>query len=403
MCCVVYRTETRNRQTAVAVEEIPSDFTIEFAINIDMRDQSILLGDKVSTITKLSSLSAERTFKKMSILSQLSRRMQKTLTTNAKPDLNKIEDNPVSNEELSETQSKSAPSTLEKEPEDVDVSRRQQKSVQPTLKKMPIFSQLSRRFYDMLTTDAKADPPRIGVEGYTHNLPPTRHEKLRETQSESTPATTPEKEHVTASMHRQKSVPNDARPTTPTDFGKTKQEDLRFSRSTSESEHKRPKAKTKTKHAQGTSVVSYNIVNSNGVNIGSRTSYICNVNQYPTTQSEAASWSKPKYRPMPESVEELSTCDDELAFNDMLIIKTHVGHGWRDVARRLSYSDGQIEQFEENYRHKGIDEVIYQLLLDWKQANTRDAKLGILVSILWSCQEYDCVERLAATRSSSYN
>lgn len=69
----------------------------------------------------------------MSILSQLSRRFQETLTTDAKPDLNKIGDYTsnlaVSNKKLSETQSKSAPSTLEKEPEDVDVSRQQQKSV----------------------------------------------------------------------------------------------------------------------------------------------------------------------------------------------------------------------------------------------------------------------------------
>lgn len=60
---------------------------------------------------------------------------------------------------------------------------------------------------------------------------------------------------------------------------------------------------------------------------------------------------------MPENVEELSACEEELAFEDIIAIKTHVGHGWRDVARRLSYSDGQIEQFEENYKHRGIDEV----------------------------------------------
>lgn len=109
-------------------------------------------------------------------------------------------------------------------------------------------------------------------------------------------------------------------------------------------------------------VVNYNIVNSNGVKIGSRTSYICNVNQYPANnaaQPETAS--KPKHRPMPENVEELSRCEEELEFDDMLIIKIHIGHGWRDIARRLSYSDGQIEQFEENYRHKGIDEVNIEL------------------------------------------
>ncbi|EFN61166.1 Receptor-interacting serine/threonine-protein kinase 1 [Camponotus floridanus] len=279
------------------------------------------------------------------------------------------------------------------------------------LKKMRILSQLPRRFHDMLTTDAKPDPPRTGIEGYTHNLPPTSDEDSRKTQSKSAP-TTPEKEHNDdVTMQQQKSVPNDARPTTPTDFC-TKSEDLGDTKSTSESkEYKRPRTKTKSKHnkySQGTNVINYNIVNSNGVKIGSRTSYICNVNQYSasnnasTAQPEATSWSKPKYRSMPENVEELSTCKEELAFDDMFVIKTHVGHGWRDIARRLSYSDGQIEQFEENYRHKGIDEVIYQLLLDWKQANTQDAQLGVLVSILWSCQEYDCVERLAAARKNSF-
>lgn len=34
---------------------------------------------------------------------------------------------------------------------------------------MSILSNLSRRFH-MLTTDAKPDPPRIPIKGYTHNL-----------------------------------------------------------------------------------------------------------------------------------------------------------------------------------------------------------------------------------------
>jgi len=60
---------------------------------------------------------------------------------------------------------------------------------------------------------------------------------------------------------------------------------------------------------------------------------------------------------MSEIVEELSTCDEELTLDDIFVVKTHVGRGWRDVARGLSYSDGQIDQFEENYRDNGIDEV----------------------------------------------
>ncbi|XP_011145967.1 uncharacterized protein LOC105187066 [Harpegnathos saltator] len=290
-------------------------------------------------------------------------------------------------------------------------------------KKMPILSELSRRFH-MLTTDAKPDPPRTGIPGYTHNLPPTE-DTTKKPRSRSTP-TTPEELHahrtdkvdadtdvdvdddgvdVTASVRRQKSVPNDATPTR--DFA-AKAEDLGHTdEPTNESkQYKRPRTRTRVKHAkysQGMNVVNYNIVNSNGVKIGSRTSYICNVNYATNNNATAqpeASWSKPKHRSMPQNVEELSACDEELTFDDMITVKTHVGHGWRDVARRLSYSDGQIEQFEENFRHKGVDEVIYQLLLDWKQANTRDARLGTLVSALWSCQEYDCVERLAAARKT---
>lgn len=256
----------------------------------------------------------------------------------------------------------------------------------------------------MLTTDAKPDPPRTGIGSYTHKFSSTSDENLTKTQSKSTPITPEEKERddVTSTRNK-KSTPNGARPTTPTDFC-TKSEDPGDARSRSESkEYKRPRTKTKPKYSKSSNIVNYNIVNSNGVKIGSRTSYICNVNQYLASsnvaQSETAS--KPKYRPMPQNVEELSTCKEELRFDDMFIIKTHVGHGWRDIARRLSYSDGQIDQLEENYRHKGIDEVIYQLLLDWKQANTQDAQLGTLVSILWSCQEYDCCERLAAARENS--
>ncbi|TGZ51524.1 immune deficiency [Temnothorax longispinosus] len=266
-------------------------------------------------------------------------------------------------------------------------------------KKMPILSKLSRRLHSKLTTDAIPDPPR--TESHVPNLSTTPDEELTKTESKSMPAT-PQKEQVvvddTLSTQRQKSVPNDARPTTSTDFSTKSSEDLGDTRSTSESKEYKRSTKTK-KYPKGTNIV---ITNSNGVNITNVKSYTCQVNQYSANdaaQSETAS--KTKLRPMPEDVQELSTCKEELGLDDMLIIKIHVGHGWRDIARKLLYLDGQIDQFEENFRHIGVDEIIYQLLLDWKQANTRDAQLGTLVSILWDCQEYDCVEQLAEARKNS--
>lgn len=104
--------------------------------------------------------------------------------------------------------------------------------------------------------------------------------------------------------------------------------------------------------------MNYNIINSNGVKIGSKTSYICNINQSAKDNVEATEelWSK-KIRQMPAEVERLCVCTDEITLDDIFTIKTYIGHGWKDVARKLLYSEGQIEQFEENYKFRGISEV----------------------------------------------
>ncbi|KAK2581627.1 hypothetical protein KPH14_002129 [Odynerus spinipes] len=292
--------------------------------------------------------------------------------------------------------------------------------VHRALSRMPILSDLSRRFH-LLTTDAKPDPPRV-IEGHTHNLRSTEEEKAKANRTKTTqssprePISRDERVHSIATpLQRQKSAPSGATPIPPNDFpprgprslGNDDNNDYDEPPSTNDfREQRKPNVRTKTKsrttkHSQSANVINYNIVNSNGVKIGARTSYICNINNFSSNKSVPSETnpSKAKSRAMPENVESLTTCDDEITLDDMFMIKTHIGHGWRDVARRLSYSDGQIEQFEENYRHKGIDEVVYQFLLDWKQVNTTDARIGNLMQILWSCQEYDCAERVAEART----
>lgn len=54
---------------------------------------------------------------------------------------------------------------------------------------MSILSNLSRRFH-MLTTDAKPDPPRVPIKGYTHNLESINNETKKSnatTESQFTP------------------------------------------------------------------------------------------------------------------------------------------------------------------------------------------------------------------------
>ncbi|XP_057324022.1 protein immune deficiency isoform X1 [Microplitis mediator] len=145
-------------------------------------------------------------------------------------------------------------------------------------------------------------------------------------------------------------------------------------------------------------VVNYNIINSNYVTIGTTNTYSCNIRQVSgTNHRRTKTSSNYVVSEMPQHVKVLSLSEQQLTIEHMFLIKTHIGYGWRRVFESLGYSKGQIDQFVENHRMKGIDEVIYQLLLDWKYLNGRNASIGTIINHLWKCQIYDCAEKLAAT------
>lgn len=66
---------------------------------------------------------------------------------------------------------------------------------------------------------------------------------------------------------------------------------------------------------------------------------------------------------MTEQIEVLCSLNKTLTIEDMFVVKTHLGHGWKEVFRYLGYSIGQIEQFEEKYLSSGMDEVIVTFIL----------------------------------------
>lgn len=103
-------------------------------------------------------------------------------------------------------------------------------------------------------------------------------------------------------------------------------------------------------------IVNYNIVNSSGVKIGATTTYVCNVNQY--SGSPGRTSPKQKSSPMSEDVESLWRENRPITLDDMFVIKTHLGVGWKDFFKCLGYSDGQLEQLDEAHHTKGLDEVI---------------------------------------------
>lgn len=77
---------------------------------------------------------------------------------------------------------------------------------------------------------------------------------------------------------------------------------------------------------------------------------------------------------------------EPLEFEEMNVIAENLGEDWRDLIRQLGFSEGKLEQLEEENRIKGIKEVIYQFLLDWKQRNGEEATLGFITTLLWRHQ-----------------
>uniref|UniRef100_A0A1L8DKT7 Putative receptor-interacting serine/threonine-protein kinase 1 n=1 Tax=Nyssomyia neivai TaxID=330878 RepID=A0A1L8DKT7_9DIPT len=87
------------------------------------------------------------------------------------------------------------------------------------------------------------------------------------------------------------------------------------------------------------------------------------------------------YRKTP-SIDAMMRCPDRLEHEHIEIIATHLGEDWRNVARDLGYSQGQIDQLIEDNHIIGIKEVIYQMILGWTQEDT-SASLGRITEILW--------------------
>ncbi|XP_026474758.1 uncharacterized protein LOC113378126 [Ctenocephalides felis] len=95
-----------------------------------------------------------------------------------------------------------------------------------------------------------------------------------------------------------------------------------------------------------------------------------------------------------ETVKALMSSDEKCTRVHMEIIKKHIGKNWRNVFRKLDYSNGEIEQLYIDYINEGISEVIHQGLVDWTQNNPDEATLGKICTVLWEENCCDVIERL---------
>ncbi|XP_050092876.1 protein immune deficiency [Anopheles aquasalis] len=75
--------------------------------------------------------------------------------------------------------------------------------------------------------------------------------------------------------------------------------------------------------------------------------------------------------------------------NEVLeIVSRHLGYEWKSFARKLGYSRGQIDAFEEDNRN--LSEQIYNFISDWYRSESNPT-LGKLVSLLWKNEHKETV------------
>uniref|UniRef100_A0A182WM25 Death domain-containing protein n=1 Tax=Anopheles minimus TaxID=112268 RepID=A0A182WM25_9DIPT len=88
------------------------------------------------------------------------------------------------------------------------------------------------------------------------------------------------------------------------------------------------------------------------------------------------------------TISQMMQSQDEVDAEIMDTVSRHLGYEWKSFARKLEYSEGQIDAFEAD--NSTLAERIYSFVLDWTR-NDDDPTLGRLVTLLWNNKHKETV------------
>nr|AJC98452.1 AGAP004959-RA [Anopheles coluzzii] len=91
------------------------------------------------------------------------------------------------------------------------------------------------------------------------------------------------------------------------------------------------------------------------------------------------------------TISQMMQSQDEVDTELLDTVSRHLGYEWKSFARRLEYSEGQIDAFEaDNSTLAEASRQIYSFMLDWTR-NDDDPTLGRLVTLLWNNKHKETV------------
>lgn len=139
--------------------------------------------------------------------------------------------------------------------------------------------------------------------------------------------------------------------------------------------------------------VRYSIYNSSGVQIGNYNYMDLGLNSLPpnnTCKEESASRHQAIF-------------DNTTSLTDKHLnpIRENLGKQWKNCARKLGFTESQIDEIDHDYERDGLKEKVYQMLQKWQmREGTKGATVGKLAQALHQCCRIDLLNHLIRASQS---
>ena len=76
-------------------------------------------------------------------------------------------------------------------------------------------------------------------------------------------------------------------------------------------------------------------------------------------------------------------------------VRENLGRSWKSCARKLGFTESQIDEIDHDYERDGLKEKVYQMLQKWlMREGNKGATVGKLAYALHQCSRLDLLNEL---------
>lgn len=78
-------------------------------------------------------------------------------------------------------------------------------------------------------------------------------------------------------------------------------------------------------------------------------------------------------------------------------VRENLGRTWKNCARKLGFTESQIDEIDHDYERDGLKEKVYQMLQKWlMREGSKGASVGKLAQALYQCSRIDLLNALGS-------